>query len=113
MKSLTTRLLVGMAIGLFFSAMASAETIRWARAGDSLTMDPHAQNEGPTHALAHQIYDSLLQRDMSGAIIPSLATEWAALQDNPNVWRLKLRKGVVLSSTNRRKWWPEVRGRRI
>ena len=95
MKSLTTRLVVGMAIGLFVSAMASAETIRWARAGDSLTMDPHAQNEGPTHALAHQIYDSLLQRDMSGAIIPSLATEWAALPDNPNVWRLKLRKGVT------------------
>ena len=95
MKSLTTRLVVGMAIGLFVSAMASAETIRWARAGDSLTMDPHAQNEGPTHALSHQIYDSLLQRNMSGAIIPSLATEWAALTDNPNVWRLKLRKGVT------------------
>ena len=95
MKTHTTRLLVGMVIGLFVSSMAFAETIRWARAGDSLTMDPHAQNEGPTHALAHQIYDSLLQRDMSGAIIPSLATEWAALSDNPNVWRLKLRKGVT------------------
>ena len=60
MKYLTTRLSVGMVIGLFVSSMAFAETIRWARAGDSLTMDPHAQNEGPTHALAHQIYDSLL-----------------------------------------------------
>jgi len=95
MKSLTTRLVAGMVAGLFVSTIASAETIRWARAGDSLTMDPHAQNEGPTHALAHQIYDSLLQRDMSGAIIPSLATEWAALPDNPNVWRFKLRKGVT------------------
>lgn len=73
---------------------ASAETIRWARAGDSLTLDPHAQNEGPTHAVAHQIYDGLLQRDMSGAIIPSLATSWAALPDNPNVWRFQLRDGV-------------------
>lgn len=95
MKFFNTRLVVGMVIGLSVSSMAFAETIRWARAGDSLTMDPHAQNEGPTHALAHQIYDSLLQRDMSGAIIPSLATEWAALPDNPNVWRLKLRKGVT------------------
>ena len=95
MKSLTTRLAVGVVAGVFVSTLASAETIRWARAGDSLTMDPHAQNEGPTHALAHQIYDSLLQRDMSGAIIPSLATEWAALPDNPNVWRFKLRKGVT------------------
>lgn len=76
-------------------ASASAETIRWARAGDAITMDPHAQNEGPTHTLNHQIYDSLVQRDMSGAMIPSLATEWAALSENPNVWRFKLRQNVT------------------
>lgn len=74
---------------------ASAESIRWARAGDAITMDPHAQNEGPTHTLNHQIYDSLVQRDMSGAMIPSLATEWAALSENPNVWRFKLRQNVT------------------
>ena len=78
----------------FTLASASAETVRWARAGDGITMDPHAQNEGPTHALNHQIYDSLLQRDMSGAIIPSLATDWFALPDNPKIWRFNLRKGV-------------------
>ncbi len=79
---------------IFVSTPALSETIRWARAGDSITLDPHAQNEGPTHALAHQMYDSLLQRDMSGAIIPSLATSWKALENNPNVWRFKLRQGV-------------------
>ena len=79
----------------FTMASASAETVRWARAGDAITMDPHAQNEGPTHALNHQIYDSLLQRDMSGAIIPSLATDWSALPDNPKIWRFNLRKGVT------------------
>ena len=72
----------------------SEETIRWARAGDSITLDPHSQNEGPTHALAHQMYDPLLQRAMSGALLPVLATEWAALPDNPNIWRFKLRQGV-------------------
>lgn len=87
-------LLVSAALVAASLAPASAETIRWARAGDSLTMDPHAQNEGPTHALAHQIYDSLLQRDMSGEIIPSLATSWEPLANNPNVWRFKLRKNV-------------------
>jgi len=87
----------GLALGLTAALMATtanAETLRWARAGDSLTLDPHAQNEGPTHALAHQIYDALLQRDMSGQIIPSLATEWATIDGNPNVWRFKLREGV-------------------
>ena len=78
----------------FTISSATAETVRWARAGDGITMDPHAQNEGPTHALNHQIYDSLLQRDMSGAIIPSLATDWSALPDNPKIWRFNLRKGV-------------------
>ena len=87
-------LLTATALSLTVTA-ASAETIRWARAGDSLTLDPHSQNEGPTHALAHQIYDPLLQRDMSGAIIPALATEWATLPGNPNVWRFKLREGVT------------------
>ncbi|MGB0784712.1 MAG: ABC transporter substrate-binding protein [Alphaproteobacteria bacterium] len=89
------QILMAATAAAIFTSAASAETVRWARAGDSLTMDPHAQNEGPTHALAHQIYDGLLQRDMSGAIIPSLATDWAALADNPNVWRFNLRQGVT------------------
>ena len=88
-------LLVSAAIIATGVTSASAETIRWARAGDSITMDPHAQNEGATHTLSHQIYDSLLQRDMEGSIIPSLATEWSALPDNPNVWRFKLRQNVT------------------
>ena len=87
-------LAVGLAISLSPLAL-NAETLKWARAGDSLTMDPHAQNEGPTHTLAHQIYEGLLQRDMAGQIIPSLATSWAALPDNPNVWRFTLRPNVT------------------
>ncbi|MEM7506858.1 MAG: ABC transporter substrate-binding protein [Pseudomonadota bacterium] len=74
---------------------ADAKTLRWARAGDSLTLDPHAQNEGPTHALAHQIYEPLLQRDMDGQIIPGLATEWGVKEGEPNVWVFTLREGVT------------------
>ena len=75
------------------ATLASAETIRWARQGDSLTLDPHAQNEGPTHALAHQIYEPLLHRDMSAQIVPALAESWAPTSD-PKVWEFKLRQGV-------------------
>ncbi len=85
---LTAVLLVGT------SSLASAETLRWARAGDALTLDPHAQNEGPTSGLAHQIMETLLVRDMTGKIVPALATEWAPSKDNPNVWSFKLREGV-------------------
>ena len=34
------------------AAGTSAETLRWTRAGDALTLDPHSQNEGPTSAMA-------------------------------------------------------------
>lgn len=76
-------------------AAAQAETLRWARAGDALTLDPHAQNEGPTSALAHQIMEPLVMRDMTGAIVPALATEWGPSESDPNVWSFKLREGVT------------------
>ena len=87
--------LAALAVTCMALSSAHAETLRWARSGDSLTLDPHAQNEGPTHTLAHQIYEPLLHRDMAGQITPALATSWKALPDNPNVWRFSLRKGVT------------------
>ncbi len=78
---------------------AGAETLRWARAGDSLTLDPHAQNEGPTHTLAHQIYEPLLHRDMEAKVIPALAKSWAPTSD-PAVWEFKLREGVKFHNGN-------------
>ena len=86
---LAAALLASTAVG------ASAETLRWARAGDSLTLDPHAQNEGPTHTLAHQIYEPLIIRDMTGAFQPALATDWAPSPDDPSVWVFNLRQGVT------------------
>ena len=62
MRHLTTKLGIGLVALTFAATAASAETLRWARSGDSLTLDPHAQNEGPTHTLAHQIYEPLLHQ---------------------------------------------------
>ncbi|MGR3540438.1 MAG: ABC transporter substrate-binding protein [Hasllibacter sp.] len=76
------------------TSLGAAETLRWARAGDSLTLDPHAQNEGPTHTLAHQIYEPLIIRDMFGEFQGALATDWAPSEDDPNVWTFNLREGV-------------------
>ncbi len=86
--------LVAAALLTGTASVASAETLRWARAGDSLTMDPHSQNEGPTHALAQQIYEPLISPDMEAKPIPALATEWAVKEGDPNVWVFKLREGV-------------------
>ena len=93
MKSIVTLLTTTLMVSV--STFATAETLRWARAGDSLTLDPHAQNEGPTHALAHQIYEPLVVRDMDAQMQPALATEWGPDPENPNIWRFKLREGVT------------------
>jgi peptide/nickel transport system substrate-binding protein len=82
-------------IAAMAAGTASAETLRWARAGDSLTLDPHAQNEGPTHTLAHQIYEPLIIRDIEGNFEPALATSWAPSEEDPNVWVFELREGVT------------------
>ncbi len=74
--------------------LAGAQTLNWARAGDALTLDPHAQNEGPTTTLIHQIMEPLIIRDMTGAMVPALATEWGPSETDPNVWWFKLREGV-------------------
>ncbi|MEL7253149.1 MAG: ABC transporter substrate-binding protein [Pseudomonadota bacterium] len=90
-----TKLILAATLLATTALAASAETLRWARAGDSLTLDPHAQNEGPTHTLAHQIYEPLIIRDHSGAFQAALATDWAPKEDDPNVWVFNLRQGVT------------------
>ncbi|MBO6676365.1 MAG: ABC transporter substrate-binding protein [Rhizobiales bacterium] len=95
MKSTLIRSAAVLMGATMLAGAANAETLRWARVGDSLTLDPHAQNEGPTHTLAHQMYEGLLQRDMSGAIIPALATDWAPLDSDPTIWEFNLREGVT------------------
>ncbi len=78
---------------------ADARSLKWARSGDSLTLDPHAQNEGPTHALGHHIYEPLLHRDTQGKEVPALATSWK-ITDDANVWEFKLRPNVTFHNGN-------------
>ncbi|MEM7295161.1 MAG: ABC transporter substrate-binding protein [Pseudomonadota bacterium] len=92
-----TKLTGLMAIATLMSttSLATAETLQWARAGDALTLDPHAQNEGPTHTIRHQMYEPLIIRDTTGAFEAALATDWAPSPDDPNVWVFNLRQGVT------------------
>jgi peptide/nickel transport system substrate-binding protein len=82
------------ALAVMFVSTASATPLRIARSGDSLTMDPHSQNEGPTHNMNHQIYEPLVRRAANGALIPTLATSWTILASDPKVWEIKLRPNV-------------------
>ncbi|MDF3415842.1 ABC transporter substrate-binding protein [Sulfitobacter sp. M57] len=89
----TSRILAIAAL-MSSAAMVNAETLRWARAGDALTLDPHSQNEGPSHTMRHQMYEPLIIRDTDGNFVPTLATDWAPSAENPNIWVFNLRKGV-------------------
>ncbi len=93
------RAVAGCAALVLAVAAADARTLKWARTGDALTLDPHAQNEGPTLALQHQIYEPLLLRDHAGKIHPTLAVSWKVTQD-PTVWEFKLRQGVTFHNGN-------------
>ena len=35
-----------------FVSISHAASLKWSMPGDSLTLDPHAQNEGPTHMVS-------------------------------------------------------------
>ena len=100
MSSRTKLFLVALAAGtaLLITA-ADARSIKWARSGDALTLDPHAQNEGPTASLNRQIYEPLVDRDRTGKLLPTLAVSWK-ITDDPTVWEFKLRQGVKFHNGN-------------
>ncbi len=76
------------------STSVSAETLRWARVADALTLDPHSQNEGPTSTLLHHVYETLVSRALDGSLEPRLATSWEIHADDPTIWVITLREGV-------------------
>ena len=82
-----------LAAGLLTSGAAQAETVRWARASDPTTLDPHSFNTGTNFVLLHQMYETLVGRDAKGKLVPMLATSWKMTAD-PTVWEFKLRPGV-------------------
>jgi peptide/nickel transport system substrate-binding protein len=95
MKHAALRLGAALLATTMLVSSASAETIRWARASDALTLDPHSQNQGVTHNFAHHIYETLVDRDVEGNLQPRLATSWELKADDPTVWVFRLREGVT------------------
>jgi len=102
MKSLRLSLMAGVAgAAMAFAAVPTqAETLRWARVADALTLDPHSQNEGPTSALLHHIYETLVSRANDGSLEPRLATEWSIHPEDDTIWVVKLREGVTFHNGN-------------
>ncbi|BBK40583.1 ABC transporter substrate-binding protein [Allostella vacuolata] len=88
------RLLVAAAAtALILGAGAEAKTFRFSTSGDVNGLDPHLNNETPTNAMKHNLYEGLVYRNNKLEIEPALATEWQ--QTDPTTWRFKLRHGVT------------------
>ena len=88
------RVLLSVVLVFGFSS-AMAKTIKWSMQGDSLTLDPHAQNEGPTTQVSRQIYEALVERAVDMKIGPALAKSWKTT--DPNTWIFTLREDVKFS----------------
>jgi len=84
-------LMLGAAMALTATA-ADARAVKWARAADALTLDPHGQNEGPTITFNGQVYDPLIARDNANKLVPALALSWKLV--DPTTWEFKLRPNV-------------------
>ena len=94
MKNISSIILI-LVIVSFFNPLLAA-TIKWSMPGDSLTLDPHAQNEGPTHMVSRQVYETLVTRGVDMSLEPQLATSWKT--NDPETWVFTLRDGVVFSN---------------
>ncbi|RYG10216.1 MAG: ABC transporter substrate-binding protein, partial [Burkholderiales bacterium] len=70
----------------------SAQTVRIANQGDSLSMDPHSLNESLQLSVTNNVYEPLVGRNKDLSLAPALAVSWK--QTSPTVWRFELRKGV-------------------
>src|SRR5919197_753410 len=95
MAMFVARLAALVAAALCVASVADAKTLRWASQGDALTLDPHAQNEGPTTAMNQHVYEALISRDPSLTKVPGLAVSWKPVA--PEVWEYKLRPDVKFS----------------
>jgi len=87
------KIIIALLFVVFTTSSWAANTIKWSMKGDSLTLDPHAQNEGPTSMVARQVYEALVTRGIDMSIGPQLATDWKAT--NPTTWVFNLRKDVT------------------
>jgi peptide/nickel transport system substrate-binding protein len=73
------------------TAMAK-DTLRVSFMTPPSTLHPYGGFVHTEVSIVMSIYDGLVDRDTSGALIPALATSWESL--DPNTWRFHLRKGV-------------------
>jgi peptide/nickel transport system substrate-binding protein len=89
---LAVLVMVGSLVGAGISA--EAKTLNFGLSGNPDSLDPHKTAGTLTFQTIKSIYDTLVEPDMSGKIVPALAEKWAVSADE-KIWTFHLRKGVV------------------
>lgn len=83
---------VGLVCASLGMAPAAAQALKIGLAAEVTTADPHFRNTGPNNAFLHHVFDSLVDVDREGRLIPALAESWSTIDDS--TWEFRLRRGV-------------------
>ena len=84
-----------LAAGLMFLGFIPAQAQRNLTIGAQSApsgMDPHYHSSNPNNAILRQIFETLVDFDTSGRLVPRLAESWRAIDDL--TWEFRLRDGV-------------------
>jgi len=80
-------------MGVMLATAALGQTLTIGTGGSITSLDPHFFNAAPNNALAHHVFDRLVDRDARSRLIPGLAESWHAVDDL--TWEFRLRQGVT------------------
>lgn len=73
---------------------AEAKSLKFGLSGNPDSLDPHKTAGTLTFQTLKSIYDTLVEPDPNGNIVPALAEKWSVSADELT-WTFQLRKGVV------------------
>lgn len=90
--SKATRFLLASALAIVLSS-AAAQTLRAGFAAQPDTLDPHATSATSSFQTMKSIYDTLVEVNRAGEIVPALASSWT-ISDDSLTWTFELVEGV-------------------
>ena len=64
-----------------------------AELSDASSLDPHGSNDVPSSNIQSNLYETLVNRDANGELVPGLAESWTQVDDL--TWEFKLKQGVT------------------
>ncbi|MFA1822253.1 glutathione ABC transporter substrate-binding protein [Virgibacillus oceani] len=64
-----------------------------AKGADVVSLDPNGSNDISSYDVQRNIFETLVKQNENMELVPGLATEWEAIEDN--VWEFQLQEGVT------------------